>query len=77
MAEDVVWILDGEIWDKAHAVADAAKGPEDFLSNHLEYAHVRFFGDTAVVQGSESWTRKGGKAGRFVWTDTWVRRNDQ
>ncbi len=77
LADDVVWVLDGEILDKAQAVADAAKGPDDFLSNHLEYAHVRFFGDTAVVQGSETWTRKGGKAGRFVWTDTWVRRNGQ
>jgi hypothetical protein len=38
---------------------------------------VRFFGDTAVAQGSESWERRTGKPrlGRFVWTDTWVRRN--
>jgi hypothetical protein len=77
LADDVVWVLDGNILDKAHAVADAADGPGDFLSNHLEYAHVRFFGDTAVVQGSEAWTRKGGKAGRFVWTDTWLRRHGQ
>jgi ketosteroid isomerase-like protein len=77
LADDVVWVLDGDILDKAHAVADAANGPGDFLSNHLEYAHVRFFGDTAVVQGSETWTRTGGRAGRFVWTDTWLRRNGQ
>ena len=77
LADDCVWVLDGEVFDKAHAVADAAKGPGGFLSNHLEYAHVKFFGDTAVVQGSEMWTRKGGKKGRFVWLDTWVRRNGQ
>ncbi len=77
MAEDCVWVLDGEVWNKARAVSDAKKGPGDFLSDHLDYAHVRFFGDTAVVQGSETWIRKGGHKGRFVWTDTWIRRNGQ
>jgi ketosteroid isomerase-like protein len=77
LADDLVWVLDGRVIDKAAAVTGAANGPYDFLSNHLEYAHVRFFGDVAVVQGSETWTRKSGKKGRFVWTDTWVRRNGQ
>ena len=77
LADDLVWVLDGRVLDKMQAVAEAEKGPYDFLSNHLEYAHVRFFGDTAVVQGSEKWTRRGGKSGRFVWTDTWLRRNGQ
>ncbi len=75
LADDLVWVLDGRVLGKAQAIADAEKGPYDFLSNRLEYAHVRFFGDTAVVQGSEKWTRRGGKSGRFVWIDTWVRRN--
>src|SRR5260221_8214885 len=72
LADDFVWVLDGRVLNKAQAVEEAGKGPYDFLSNKLEYAHVRFFGDTAVVQGSEMWTRKGGKKGRFVWTDTWL-----
>ena len=76
-ADDCVWVLDGKILTKAQAVADAKNGSGDFLSDHLEYAHVRFFGDTAVVQGSEIWTRKGGRVGRFIWTDTWLRRNGQ
>jgi hypothetical protein len=75
LADDFVWVLDGRVLNKATAVEEAGKGPSDFLSNTLEYAHVRFFGDTAVVQGSEMWTRKGDKMGRFVWTDTWLRRN--
>ncbi len=77
LASDFVWVLDGEVWNKARTVADAKAGPGDFLSDHLNYAHVRFFGDTAVVQGSETWTRKGGRKGRFVWTDTWIRRKGQ
>jgi ketosteroid isomerase-like protein len=77
LADDCVWVLDGRVLGKAQAVTEAEKGPSDFLSNHLEYAHIRFFGDTAVAQGSEKWTRRGGKRGRFVWIDTWVRRNGQ
>ena len=76
LAEDFVWVLDGEVLDKPAAVAGAAKGPH-VLSNHLDYAHVRFFGETAVVQGSEAWTGKDGTKGHFVWIDTWVRRNGQ
>ena len=75
LAEDCVWVLDGRVVTKSQAIAEAKSGPGDFLSNHLDYAHVRFFGDTAVVQGSEIWTRKGGRKGRFVWTDTWLRRD--
>ena len=74
LADDFVWVLDGKVWNKTQAIADAAAGPGDFLSDHLNYAHVRFFGDAAVVQGMETWTRKGGRKGYFVWTDTWVRR---
>ena len=77
LADDVIWVLNGKILDKRAAVEGAEKGPYDFVSDRLEYAHVRFFGDTAVVQGSEAWERKGGRKGRFVWTDTWLRRNGQ
>jgi len=77
LAGDCVWVLDGGILTKAQAAADAKNGPGDFPSDHLEYAHVRFLGDTVVVQGSEIWTRKGGHKGRFIWTDTWLRRNGQ
>jgi ketosteroid isomerase-like protein len=77
LADDCVWVLDGEVVDKPRAIQAAEHGPGDFQSNHLDYAHVRFFGNTAVVQGSETWTRRGGQKGHFVWTDTWVRRNGQ
>jgi len=77
LADDCVWILDGRPRDKAGAIAAAANGPGDFISNHLDYATVRLFGDTAIVQGSDTWTRQGGETGHFIWTDTWIRRNGQ
>lgn len=74
LAEDCIWVLDGRILTKSEAVAEAKSGPGNFVSNHLDYAQVRFFGNTAVVQGSERWTRTGGRKGHFIWTDTWLRR---
>jgi ketosteroid isomerase-like protein len=74
LADDFVWVREGKVLDKSGAVTVAQQGPGDLVSNHLDYANVRFFGDTAVVQGSETWTRKGGVAGHFVFIDTWVRR---
>jgi hypothetical protein len=48
------------------------------ISNHVNEVKVRFFGETAVAQGSETWEKRNGqlKRGTYVWTDTWVRRND-
>ncbi len=74
-ADDCVWVLDGRILTKSIAVSEAKSGPGDFVSDHLDYAHVRFFKDTAVVQGSETWTLKDGRKGHFIWTDTWLRRD--
>ncbi|MDB5701443.1 MAG: hypothetical protein JWL66_1642 [Sphingomonadales bacterium] len=77
LATDFVWVLDGEVLNKAQAVRFAKEGPGEFVSNHPDYVHVRFFGaDTAVAQGSETWTKRNpSRKGRFVWTDTWIRRN--
>ena len=74
LADDFMWVLDGKVFDKKAAVEFAAAGPGPFLSNEPDYVHVRMFGDTAVAQGSETWTKKGGRRGRFIWTDTWLKR---
>jgi len=65
----------GNLYDKATMIADTKDAPKYFVSNHLDQVKIRFFGNTAVAQGSESWERRNGERGRFVWTDTWVRRN--
>jgi hypothetical protein len=53
------------------------KAPEVFASNAVNDAIVRFYGNMAVAQGSETWSKKSGETGRFVWTDTWLKRNGQ
>lgn len=77
IAEDFVGVdTDGSLYDKAKQLAQTRDSPRTYLSNHLNYVKVRFFGETAVAQGSESWERRTGtpKRGRFVWTDVWVMR---
>src|SRR5919201_3053991 len=66
----------GKLYDKPTMISETKEGPKHFVSNHLEDVKIRFFGDnTAVAQGSESWVRRNGERGRFVWTDTWILRN--
>jgi len=78
LADDFIGVdTKGGLYDKAKMVSETADGPRYFVSNHLNEVKIRFYGDTAVAQGSESWERKNGQRGRFVWTDTWLRRKGQ
>jgi ketosteroid isomerase-like protein len=78
VADDFVGVdPDGGFYDKAKEIADTRESPKEFISNHVNEVKVRFYGETAVAQGTESWVRRTEKPlrGRYVWTDTWVRRN--
>ena len=76
LADDFVGIdPKGKSYDKAAMISDTRKGPEKFVSNHLDDVKIRFYGNTAVAQGSETWVRRNGERGRCVWTDTWILRN--
>jgi len=78
LADDFAGVSpEGQMYDKKKMVADTKTAPQVFVSNHLNDVKVRFYGDTAVAQGNESWERRKGEPrfGRFVWTDTWIRRN--
>nr|UXE44511.1 hypothetical protein Hi04_10k_c2476_00025 [uncultured bacterium] len=78
LADDFVGVdTKGRLYDKAKMVSETADAPKYFDSNRLNEVKIRFYGDTAVAQGNESWVRKSGERGRFVWTDTWLRRNGQ
>ena len=77
LADDFVGVApEGKLYDKSTMISETKDGPKHFVSNHLEDVKIRFFGDnSAVAQGSESWVRRNGEHGRFVWTDTWILRN--
>lgn len=75
-ADDFVGVDEqGKLYEKAKMIADTRTAPKYFVSNHLNEMKVRFYGDTALAQGSESWQKRTGERGRFLWTDTWLRRN--
>jgi ketosteroid isomerase-like protein len=65
----------GRLYGKGKMIAETRNAPQYFASNHLHEVKVRFYGETAIAQGNESWERRTGERGRFVWTDTWIRRN--
>jgi Domain of unknown function (DUF4440) len=67
---------DGKRTTKADLITEVKTG-EALVSNRLneEDVVIRFYGDTAVVNGSENWKRKDGKTGRWIWTDVMIKRN--
>lgn len=78
LADDFVGVdPKGRLYDKPKMVSDTREAPKYFVSNHANEIKVRFYGDTAVAQGDETWERRTGEPlrGRFVWTDTWLKRN--
>lgn len=76
LADDFVGVdPKGKRYHKMEMVADTATAPNFFKSNQIGSVLVRFYGDMAVAHGSETWTRKNGKMGRWVWTDTWLKRD--
>jgi len=77
LADDFLGVdPDGNLYEKAKMVAYMHEAPKEFISNHLNDVKVRFFGDTAVAQGDESWVRRTGTPlrARFVWANTWILR---
>jgi ketosteroid isomerase-like protein len=75
LADDFVGVdIDGSHYSKADAINDYRTHPSDFVFNHLNEVGIRFYGDAAVAQGNEGWKKKDGTTGKFVWTDTWIRR---
>ncbi|MEO1037021.1 MAG: nuclear transport factor 2 family protein [Pseudomonadota bacterium] len=67
---------DGYRYDKAAITKDT--GPASYIvSNTLDHVEVRFYGDTAIALGEETWVKKDGSSGRYVWTDVWLYRNGE
>lgn len=81
LADDFLGVdPDGSQYTKQDMVRSATSGPRGFLSNQLNEVKLRFYGTTAIAQGSETWMRVKAESGdtiqgRFVWTDTWLLRD--
>lgn len=76
LSEDFVGVdVDGTHYSKADALQEYRTAPSNYVSNHVTGIEIRFYGQTAVAQGDDSWEKKDGTAGKHVWTDTWVQRD--
>ena len=78
LADDYVGVFpDGTVSNKATAVG-FFNSENASLSGHLDYIHVRFFGNTAVAHGKETDTRLATSpfpSGSLIFTDVFVRRH--
>mgnify|MGYP000214465282 CR=1 FL=1 len=64
----------GNLYDKTAVTRET--GPATYtLSNEVNSVKVRFFGETAIAHGDETWKKKDGSTGRYVWTDIWIFHN--
>lgn len=75
LAEDYVWIDDGKVYDRAGTLKVTAAGPGDVVAEQVDSLNLRFFGATAVVQGTNTSVHRNGRKERGVFIDTWVLRN--
>ena len=76
LADDFIGVdPKGRLYIKQQMIDETRNAPKYFVSNRLNDVKVRFYGNTAIAQGSETWEKRSGERGRFVWTDTWLQRN--
>jgi len=76
LADDFVGLdPNGSFFRKAEESASVSKNEGDYVFAKGNDVDVRIYGDAAVARGSESWEKRNGERGRYVWTDTWIRRN--
>jgi ketosteroid isomerase-like protein len=76
LADDFIGVdPKGRLYTKQQMIDETRNAPKYFISNRLNDVKLRFYGNTAIAQGSETWEKRSGERGRFVWTDTWLRRN--
>jgi ketosteroid isomerase-like protein len=76
LADDFIGVdPKGRLYNKQQMIGETRDASKYFVSNRPNDVKLRFYGNTAIAQGSETWEKHSGERGRFVWTDTWLQRN--
>lgn len=78
LADDFMGVgPDGKPFGKKDMVELIRAAPQEYISNTFGGMTAKFYGNTAVATGSETWERRTQlpKKGRFSWTDTWMLRD--
>ena len=79
LADDFIGVdPEGNQYDKITMIRETATAPQYFLSNHLNKVKIRFYDNFAIAQGDETWIKRSDSStARFVWTDTWIYRDNK
>jgi hypothetical protein len=76
VADDFVGVdTQGNFFRKSEELDAVRKNEGGYVEGKVAEVNVRFFGEAAVAQGSETWRKRNGEQGRYVWTDTWIHRD--
>src|SRR5437762_11184874 len=64
LADDFIGVdPQGHLYPKQKMIDETPNAPKHFVSNRLNDVKVRFYGNTAVTQGSETWEKRSGERG--------------
>jgi len=66
---------EGRLYTKRDFINFIKSGPAPFESNKVNEVKIRFFGNIAIAQGSETFKLKNGPTNRFFWTDIYLLRD--
>ena len=67
LADDFIGVdPKGRLYSKQEMINETRNAPKYFVSNRLNDVKVRFYGSTAIAQGSETWEKRSGERGRFI-----------
>jgi len=77
VADDFVGVsLRGEIYDKTTLIRESIEKANQFYKPKVFNVKIRFYGEAAVAQGNETWTKLSDSTSTTnIWTDTWIYRN--
>ena len=77
VADDFVGVsLRGDIYDKQTLIRESKLKANRFYKPKVFNVTIRFYGEAAVAQGNETWTKKADSTSTTnVWTDTWIYRD--
>jgi ketosteroid isomerase-like protein len=65
LADDFIGVdPKGVLYNKQQMIVDTRNAPKHFVSNRVNDVKVRFYGSTAIAQGSETWEKRFGERGR-------------
>ncbi|MCL6257682.1 nuclear transport factor 2 family protein [Aquiflexum sp. TKW24L] len=77
VADDFVGVsLRGDLYDKQTLIRESKMKANRSYKPKVFNVTIRFYGEAAVAQGNETWTKKADSTSTTnIWTDTWIYRD--